>query len=94
MIDIVSGIATVPAIVALVNAAKRVGLPARWALILAIVLGVGLNLAVWAWADYGWFTAASSGLLLGLGAAGLYDLTPADPKPQRAWTIDEDPAPF
>lgn len=83
MIDLVTGIATVPAIVALVNAAKRTGLPDRFALVLAILLGIGLNLAVWAWADYGWFTAASSGLMLGLGAAGLYDLTPA-PAPRRA----------
>lgn len=93
MIDLVSGIATLPAIVALVNAAKTAGLPSRAALLLAIALGVGLNLATWAWADYGWFTAASSGLLLGLGAAGLYDLTPStSPPPRRAADDVDSPA--
>ena len=76
MIDLVTSIATVPAIVAIVNLAKRVGLPNNAALILAVVLGVALSVATWAWADYAWFTAASSGLILGLGAAGVYDLTP------------------
>lgn len=83
MIDLVTGIATVPAIVALVNLSKTLGLPAKGALALAVVLGVALNLATYAWADYAWFTAASSGLILGLGAAGLYDLTPG-PAPKRA----------
>ncbi len=70
-------VATVPAIVAMVNAAKRLGLPGRAGLVLALVLGVGLNLATYAWAGAPWFDAASSGLLLGLAAAGLYDLVPA-----------------
>ena len=39
--DLITGIATVPAIVALVNAAKRLGLDDRLAIILAIILGVG-----------------------------------------------------
>lgn len=82
--DLVTDLATIPAIVALVNLAKRLGLPVRLALVLAVVLGVALNVAVWAWADYAWFTSASSGLLLGLAAAGLYDITPTSPAPRRA----------
>lgn len=84
MIDLVATVATVPAIVALVNAAKRLGIPDRLALVLAVVLGVGLSLAQWAWSGEGWYSAASSGLLLGLGAAGLYDLSPTTPAPRRA----------
>lgn len=85
MIDLVSGIATIPAIVALVNFAKSLGVTGRGALVLAVILGIGLNLATWAFADYSWFTAASSGLLLGLAAAGLYDLTPTTTTgPRRA----------
>ena len=74
MTEIVS-IATVPAIVALVNLGKRFGLDGKWAILLAVALGVLLSLAMWAWSDEPWFGAASSGLLLGLGASGLYDLT-------------------
>lgn len=87
MIDLVTGVATVPAIVALVNLAKGLGLPARLALLLAVVLGVALNLAGWAWADHSWFSYANSGLLLGLAAAGLYDLTPPAPRPAEEPTL-------
>ena len=76
MIDLVTGIATVPAILALVNLSKSFGVTGKWAALVAVLLGVGINLAQWAWADAAWFTAATSGLLLGLGAAGLYDITP------------------
>lgn len=84
MIDAITTVATVPAIVALVNFAKSLGVPSRAALALAVVLGVALALAQWAWADAGWYEAASSGLLLGLAAAGLYDLAPSREAPRRA----------
>ena len=77
MIETVTLVATVPAIVALVNFGKRLGLPVRAALALAVLLGVGLSLAQWAWAGYDWYDAAANGLLLGLAAAGLYDLVPS-----------------
>lgn len=86
MIDLVTDVATVPAIVAIVNLSKRLGLPANAALVAAAVLGVALNLAVHFWADYSWFTAASKGLLMGLAASGLYDLVPEGPEPKRAAT--------
>lgn len=82
-------VATVPAIVAMVNLAKRLGLPGRAALVLAVALGVGLNLAAWAWADLPAFTAASDGLLLGLAAAGLYDLTPAGSSSRSEQTSEQ-----
>lgn len=84
MIDLVTSIATVPAILAIVNLLKGLGLHGRWSALVAVALGVGLNLAVWAFADYAWFTAASSGLILGLGAAGLYDLGNSTTEAQHA----------
>lgn len=75
--ELLTGVATVPAIVALVNLAKQLGLPVRLALVLAVVLGVGLSLADGLLAGVAWYGYASSGLLLGLAAAGLYDLIPA-----------------
>ena len=91
MTEIVS-IATVPAIVALVNLGKRFGLDGKWAILLAVALGVLLSLAMWAWSDEPWFGAASSGLLLGLGASGLYDLTnQASTKVEVSSTVRESP---
>lgn len=70
-------LATVPAIVALVNLAKGLGLPTRYASVLAVLLGIGLAVADQALGALPAYQAASSGLLLGLGAVGLYDLIPA-----------------
>lgn len=79
-------VATVPAIVALVNALKRMGMdPKRGGVPAAILLGVGLNLAQHFWGGQEWFAAAAQGLLLGLAAAGLYDLAPESvAAPRRA----------
>ena len=76
MPDFVTTIATVPAIIALVNFAKQLGIPSKGALALAVVLGVFLSVATYFWAGYGWFDYAANGLILGLAAAGLYDITP------------------
>lgn len=76
--DTVTLIATVPAIVALVNLAKRFGVRDHYATLTAVLLGVGLNVADYAWSDAGWYAAATQGLILGLGAAGLYDVTDRD----------------
>ena len=78
MIDTVTLIATVPAIVALVNLLKKLGVPAKVGLLLAVVFGVGLSVAQYAFAGNGYYEAAASGLLLGLAAAGLYELVPGD----------------
>ena len=75
-LDVVTTIATVPAVVALVNLLKRLGLPARAAMLLAVILGVILSLADFAWAGEGWYQSVVDGLILGLAAAGLYDLVP------------------
>ena len=83
-LDTALTLASVPAILAVVNLVKR--LTPRlgaWAALLAALLGVAFSLAQWAWAAEEWWSAASHGLLLGLAAAGLYDLTPGS-EPRRA----------
>ena len=77
-LDTVTLIATVPAILALVNLAKRFGVRDTLSLALAVVLGVALNLGDYFWSGAGWYSAATQGLILGLGAAGLYDVTDRD----------------
>lgn len=69
----VTALATAPAVLALVTLAKDLGLPSRLAALTAVVLGVGLSVADHALAGSGTYSAAASGLILGLGAAGLYD---------------------
>lgn len=69
----VTTLATAPAVLALVTLAKDLGLPTKAAALAAVVLGVGLSVADHALAGSGAYSAAASGLILGLGAAGLYD---------------------
>ena len=66
-------LATAPAVLALVTLAKDLGLPTRLAAPLAVVLGVVLAATDHALAGTGAYAAVADGLLLGLGAAGLYD---------------------
>lgn len=74
-------IATVPAVLALVNLLKKAGLPAAAAPVVSLVVGV---LAVFAaqHADVAWVKTLSEGLILGLAAAGVYDI--AKPAPKHA----------
>lgn len=67
-------LATAPAILALVNLAKQLGLPSKASMVLAIILGVAMNVADYYLATYGAYQAATTGLILGLSAAGLYDI--------------------
>lgn len=72
-------LATVPAILALVNLAKNLGLSGKWSALVAFVLGIVISFG-----DY-FFTAATQssagayaavvgGAILGLSASGLYDV--------------------
>lgn len=83
MIDPITSIVTVPAIVALTNLIKSLGVGGKWSALVAVLLGVSLAVADHALAGTGWWDAASSGLLLGLAAGGLYDLAPGE-APRRA----------
>ena len=66
-------LATVPAILAIVQLGKSLGLSGKWSALVAVLLGVLLSVATYTLGDLGWYQAAASGLILGLSAAGLYD---------------------
>jgi hypothetical protein len=68
-------IASVPAIVALVNLGKRLGLKGEAQLVAAVVLGIAINVANFYLGATPVYQVAVSGLMLGLAAAGLYDVT-------------------
>lgn len=68
-------IASVPAILALVNLAKKLGVNGQAALVLSVVFGVVINVANTALGDNATYQSAIEGLILGLSAAGLYDIS-------------------
>ena len=69
----ITTLATPAAVLALVGLAKDLGLPTRYAALVATLLGVGLSVADHALTGSGVYQAVVSGLVMGLGAAGLYD---------------------
>lgn len=75
--EAVMTLASVPAILALVNFGKRLGFTGRISLVAAVVFGVAINVANYYLGDFGGYQAAVQGLILGLAAAGLYDITPS-----------------
>lgn len=74
-------IATVPAVLALVNLFKKAGLPDAAAPVVSLLFGVLAVIAA-QHADVAWVKALSEGLILGLAAAGVYDI--AKPAPKHA----------
>lgn len=65
-------ILTVPAITAIVNLVKGIGMPAKIAPLVAIFLGIaGYGFATGEWSP----ANISAGIILGLSASGLYDVT-------------------
>ena len=74
--DAITTLATVPAVLALVNLLKYTfNINGKYSALLAVIIGVGLNIANYALGDAGWYQAAAQGLILALGASGLYDIT-------------------
>lgn len=73
--EIVAMVASLPGVVALVNLLKQFGVTGKWSLVAAIIIGVGLNVANGYLGDVAVYQDAMSGLLIGLGAAGVYDLS-------------------
>ena len=69
---------SVPGILALTNLIKSLGVPGKWSALVAVLLGVGLNAANYLLHDAGLWQAAQQGLIMGLGAAGLWDVTKTD----------------
>jgi len=68
----INGIALVPLIVGVVEVAKQVGLPVRFAPLLSLLLGLGAGFFL-----HGSSLALSvvTGLMIGLSASGLYSAT-------------------
>lgn len=66
-------LALMPAVVGLVNFLKAFGLSGKWLTLAAMLIGIGLALAAQLLPS-GTFQIAFNGLILGLAAAGLYDL--------------------
>lgn len=100
MIDLVTSIATVPAILALVNLAKTFGVTGKWSALLAVILGVAIQATEYgvtstAQTPAGWYGAIATGLVLGLSAAGLYDVArtvaPSDTAPLIITPLVQDP---
>lgn len=84
---VIAGLPASGVIVALVEGAKRLGLPVRWAPLLAVCLGllcgVLARLAAVAPSVHRWYEAAGGGIVLGLSAAGLYSGAKALAGPQK-----------
>lgn len=72
--DTLTTILSVPAVVAIVEILKRFGVAGKWALAAALLVAVALNVADYYLAASGLYAAVTAGLLLGLSAAGLYDV--------------------
>lgn len=73
----IGGVIVVPLIVGLVEAAKRLGLPARYAALAALGLGLAVSFGAGVTTEAGGrdlFEAALVGLALGLSASGLYSV--------------------
>lgn len=64
-------------VIALVNLLKRtpLNMPSSWATFAAVVVAIVLGLADFAFGATGWYVALVGALRVGLGAAGLYDVT-------------------
>ena len=81
-------VTSVPGVTALVTLAKQFGVTGKWATIASLAFGIGLNLGAWAagvaFVGASWFGVASVGILVGLGAAGIYDYSVANSRREDA----------
>lgn len=73
--EIVATVASVPAVIAIVNVLKEFGVAGKWATLAAVLVGVAINVANHYLGEVGVYQAAMTGLIIGLGAAGVYDVT-------------------
>ena len=72
--EYITVIASPAAVVALVNFLKQFGVDGKWSFLAAVLLGVAVNLANYYFGDIPAYQAGITGLIMGLAAAGLYDL--------------------
>lgn len=85
----ITTLATVPAMLAIVELLKRLGLPAKSAMPVTVVLSVALGLAQTFLGGDPVYQAAAKYLLMGLGACGLYDAAKiASPTVEQKNTLD------
>lgn len=87
---VLAAVAGVPATVAVTNLIKKSVDLGRWSAFVAVLISMGLNVAVSAHAGEDLFIGAMRGLILGLAASGLYDLTPSDPENPIAIVTDDE----
>jgi len=84
---LVAGLPASGVIVALVEGAKRLGLPARWAPLVAVLLGLACGVLAYlgtvAPSVHRWYEAVGGGVILGLSAAGLYSGAKATASPHK-----------
>ena len=71
------GVSAVLVIIGLVQIAKSLGLPTRYAGVASVGLGVLTSLGYTYYVDAPWLQAVMVGLAIGLSAAGLYSGTKA-----------------
>ena len=75
----ITGLASVAVTIALVNVAKLFGVEGKWSTLAAIVIGVAVSAVEFAFTNVitsaGMYGAVATGLLIGLTAAGVYDVS-------------------
>ena len=73
---VIAGIPVIAIIVGLIDFAKGLGLPTKYAQLVAIILGVAIGLLIQTMEAYPaigpWVTHAAIGVVVGMAATGLY----------------------
>lgn len=77
---------SVPGVLAIVNLLKKIGVSGPWCAALAVIIGVVLSVAHQTLINYQVWQAVENGLIIGLGAAGVWDVTRT---PARKETIND-----
>lgn len=85
------GVAVVPAIIGLTQLCKEIGIPGRFAPLVAVIFGVLAALAQVYAGQWPWIPAVILGVSLGLSAVGLYSTTITLAKPSGT-TLPSPPA--
>lgn len=66
-------LASVPAVLAMVNLAKSFGLSGKFSVLVSVMVATTFSVSTWIWGDHPAFQAVATGIILGLSASGLYD---------------------
>lgn len=76
----ITGLGGIPVIAALVQVAKAFIKDSRWYPIMSIAMGIAWNVGAYAglvaeYSNAGWTQASFQGIVVGLAAAGVYEIT-------------------